>query len=98
MPNSKKYIKEYMKEYNLTEKCRKYKNDYYQKNKDKIKQQQKKYYHKHKFDETKSHCLRKRLILQKKYYKEKYPDSNTYLSNKTKFIVKINYGEFIITF
>lgn len=101
MPNSKHYMKEYMKEYNLTEKSRKYKNDYYQKNKERLKALQRKYYHKYKYDENKSHCLRKRLKLQKEYYKEKNPNSINYESHMKKNLIpsiKFNYGIFIIKF
>jgi len=108
MPNSKKYIKEYMSKYNLTDKCREYKMSYYEKNKEKLKKLQRDYYHKHKFDETKSHYLEKRLILQKKYYKEKNPNSVNYENhmNKKKSIrsfksvptIKLNYGNYIIKF
>jgi len=56
--NNKKYMSEYMSKYNLTDKCRKYKMDYYWRNKEKIKGFQRYYYHKYKSNPEYSHSLK----------------------------------------
>lgn len=100
--NNKEYMKAYMKEYNLTDKCRDYKMSYYDKNKEKLKKMQRDYYHLHKLDPNYSHFLEKRLELQKKAYSEKrmfvtpYHHSPKYYSKKIP--MKITKGQYTISF
>lgn len=100
--NDKEYMKAYMSEYNLTDKCRDYKMSYYEKNKEKIKARARYYYHKHKHDPNYSHFLEKRLELQRKAYSEKkmfvtpYNHSVKYYSKKIP--MKITKGEYTISF
>lgn len=100
--NEKDYMAKYMSKYNLTDKCREYKMSYYDKNKEKIKEQQKQYYHKYKYDESKSHFLEKRLEMQKKAYREKkmfvQPYHHTIKFYSKKIPLKITKGEYIISF
>ena len=76
--NDKGYMKNYMSKYNSSEKNLKYKMSYYEKNKEKLKNLQRQYYHKHKNDPKYSHYLEYRLELQRKAYKEKKPLSKSY--------------------
>jgi len=75
---------------------------YYEKNKERIKNHQRKYYHIYKDDPTKSHFLEHRLKLQRDKYKEKYPNGKQYKYNlyrkKEKHFpcIRFNHGLFII--
>jgi len=100
--NDKEYMKNYMSKYNNSEKNLKYKMSYYEKNKEKIKQQQRVLYHKHKNDPKYSHYLEHRLQLQREAYKEKKPCSKSYniLRKKEKNLkeMRINNGYYEIKF
>ena len=74
-------------------------NNYYEKNKEKIKERQLYYYHKHKNNPDSSHYLPHRLKLQRDKYKEKFPLSKSYNTKNNKNIdIKFNYGYYIISF
>ena len=101
--NSKEYIKNYMKKYNLTDKNREYKMSYYEKNKEHLQTLQRKYYHEHKNNPEKSHYLEKRLKLQRDRYKEVKPESKVYNISRFKKekhfpIIRFNYGNWSIDF
>ena len=77
--------------------------NYYEKNKERIKALQRKYYHKYKNDPTKSHFIEKRLQAQRDKYKEKYPNGRQ-LKNKIHMKkekhyprIRFNQGLFIIS-
>ncbi len=100
--NNKNYMREYMKKYNLLNKTLEYKMSYYEKNKEKIKKLQRDYYHKYKYDSTKSHFLEKRLKLQREAYAKTrfavtpYHHSAKFYSKHIDY--KITHGEYIIKF
>lgn len=108
--NRKEYMAEYMKKYNLTNKCRDYKMSYYQQNKERIKAQQRNYYHQHKMDPRYSHYLEYRLNKQRLEYSKRNKDVRPYkpsvdVSSHLDFsrniwgkVFNINHGSFTVSF
>ena len=108
--NDKEYMAEYMKKYNRSDKSREYRMSYYQKNKERIKAQQRNYYHEHKLDPRYSHYLDYRLNKQRIEYRKKnkyvcpykpsvdIPSHLDYMGEIGKIDFNINYGCFTISF
>lgn len=97
--DKREYMRNYMKKYYLTKKNQEYKMNYYERNKKKIRAQQRRYYHEHKDDPDYSHYLEHRLKKSKEQYRKNtfYYVPLTDKCNNTRGM-KITRGEYLIIF